>query len=465
MADTFSFEPTKIEWNENHINLLKDLLHSFEKNSIKYVILKNDDGLPFENHSKDVDIVIEPGKYKIAARVIRDVYKHHNIEYYKVHKFERLRCWYGFNTTIPFAIHIDLLEGFLHKGFELFPFEMIYQNAYKNSNGVYVLNSTFGNVILLLHSTICYHKIKEKYAHSIEKEYSKNKENIDGILKQLLGAKTANILISLLSDKKFTEIAKLGKYFSHQSKKRLLIKRPIFSICNLFDFLWEKISRVIFNCDKYNTFFTVHAPDGTGKTTFIKSLAQKLGYYYICAPEDLIRIYHFRPLFLPNLGAVGEKTGVMKQDTNFTNPHRAKPVGKFNSFIRMTYYWLDYILGMPLILRKNAQFNKITIFDRYIYDFLVDPRRSRINLPYWLRKWFTKLVKQPKIVFVLNAPCEVIYKRKQELTPDEISRQLVEFKKLTTLGKHCYCLDASQKPDEIANDAIKIILENFTKKL
>lgn len=465
MADTFNFEPTKVEWNENHISILQDLFHSFEKSSIKYVILKNDDGLPFENHSKDVDIIIEPGKYKIAAQIIKSIYQSHNVEYYKIHKFERLRCWYGFNTKIPFAIHIDLLEGFLHKGFELFPFEMIYQNAYKNSNGVYVLNSTFGNVILLLHSTICYHKIKEKYAYSIAKEYSKNKDNIDIILKQLLGAKTAHKLASLLSDEKFTEIAKLGKFFSHQSKKRIFIKRPIFSVYNVLDFLWEKISRVIFNCDKYNTFFTVHAPDGTGKTTFIKSLAQMLGYYYICAPEDLIRIYHFRPLFLPNLGAVGEKAKVMKQDKDFTNPHRAKPAGEISSFIRMTYYWLDYILGMPLILRKNAQFNKITIFDRYIYDFLVDPRRSRINLPYWLRKGFTKLVKQPKIVFVLDAPAEVIYKRKQELTPEEISRQLVAFRKLSSLGKRYYRLDASKKPEEIANDAIKIILEKFTKKL
>lgn len=465
MTDSFNFEPTKVEWNEKHIQILQDLLYSFDKKNIKYVILKNDDGLPFKNHSKDVDIVIEPGKYEIAARIIKDVYKHHSIEYYKVHKFERLRCWYGFNTKVPFAIHIDLLEGFLHKGFELFPFEIIYKNAYRNSNGVYVLNSTFGNVILLLHSTICYHKIKEKYAHSIEQEYSKNKDSFNEILLQLFEKKAADKLILLLSTNKFPEIEKLGKYFSHQSKKRIFIKRPFFTTYNVFDFVCEKVSRIIFNCNKYNSFFTVHAPDGTGKTTFIKSLAEKLGYYYICNPQDLTNIYHFRPLFFPNLGAVGEKAKVMKQDKDFTNPHRARPAGKFSSFIRMTYYWLDYVIGMPIILRKNAQFSRFTIFDRYIYDFLVDPRRSRINLPYWLRKCFTKLVKQPKIVFVLDAPADVIYKRKQELTPEEISRQLVEYRKLSSLGKRYYRLNASQKPEEIANDAIKIILDNFTKKL
>lgn len=465
MADLFNFEPTKVEWNENHIKILQNLLCSFEKNNIKYVILKNDAGLPFENHSKDVDIVIEPGKYRIAEQLIKAIYKQHDIEYYKVHKFERLRCWYGFNTKVPFAIHIDLLEGFLHKGFELFTFEMIYQNAYKNTNGVFVLNRMFGNVILLLHSTICYNKIKDKYARLIEKEYADNKVEMDNIFYQLFNKRAASKLIFLLSQSNFVEIEKLGKYFSHQSKKIIIVKRPFFTLYNVFDFLWEKVCRIILNCNKYNTFITVHAPDGTGKTTFIKSLAEKLGYYYVCDPGDLSKIYHFRPQILPNLGEVGEKTGVMKQDTNFSNPHRATPSGFIGSFIRMTYYWLDYVIGMPLILRKNAQFSRITIFDRYIYDFLVDPKRSRINLPYWLRKGLTKLVKQPQIVFVMDAPAEIIYKRKQELTLEEISRQLVEFRRLSSLGKRYYRLDASQIPEQIADDAFKIMLDNFAEKL
>ena len=75
------------------------------------------------------------------------------------------------------------------------------------------------------------------------------------------------------------------------------------------------------------------------------------------------------------------------------------------------------------------------------------------------------MVKQPKIVFVLDAPTEVIYKRKQELTPEEITRQLVEFRKLSSLGKRYFRLDASKSPEEIADDAIKVIVENYATKL
>ncbi|WP_295888293.1 hypothetical protein [uncultured Alistipes sp.] len=75
MADIFEFAPTKVEWNETHAAILRKLLDDFEEKKIRYVILKNDNGLPFQNKAKDVDIVIEPGKYSSAAEIITKVYK------------------------------------------------------------------------------------------------------------------------------------------------------------------------------------------------------------------------------------------------------------------------------------------------------------------------------------------------------------------------------------------------------
>ena len=120
---------------------------------------------------------------------------------------------------------------------------------------------------------------------------------------------------------------------------------------------------------------------------------------------------------------------------------------------------------MPLILRKEVQYGKYTIFDRYIYDFLIDPKRSRINLSRWVRLLFTHLVIQPQIVFVLLADTEVIYKRKQELTKEEISRQLVEFKELKALGKRVVFIDANQDIDTMVNQATEIIMSRFLNKI
>lgn len=459
------FSNAVVIWDGRHAKILQDFLLKLDAENVKYVILKNAKGLPFENNAKDIDIVIEPKKYKLTAQILENTYRNNGITHVKVHKFERLRCWYGINCETKLAIHIDLLEGFLHKGFELFPFEMLYENSDVNNNGVRVLNPFFESIVLLLHSTICYKSIKEKYAKLIDEAYQIYKSDYESVLAKIFGNRVSSEILELLDKKDYRRIASLGKHFSRVSKRRLLLKRPLFSIFNFLDFFWEKVCRIIFNFEKYNAFITCHAPDGTGKTTFIEHLGNELGFMFVCNAKDLISLHHFRPCILPNLGAVGEKAGVMKQDKNFTVPHRAKPAGKLSSLIRMTYYWLDYVIGMPIIMRKSAQFDHITIFDRYIYDFLVDPLRARISLPYWVRKMFAKMVKRPKIVFVLETDAETILSRKQELTKDEIERQLSEFRKLENLGINVHYLDASKKPDEMAMDAVKIVLDTFSNKL
>ena len=68
MNDEYHFVQAYVEWDERHYSLLNDLLLELTSNNIKYVILKNDEGLPFENHSKDVDIVIEPSTYDLESK-------------------------------------------------------------------------------------------------------------------------------------------------------------------------------------------------------------------------------------------------------------------------------------------------------------------------------------------------------------------------------------------------------------
>lgn len=55
MNNEFNFLEARVEWDERHASLLKDFLDGLAFHGIRYVILKNDDGLPYENHSKDVD--------------------------------------------------------------------------------------------------------------------------------------------------------------------------------------------------------------------------------------------------------------------------------------------------------------------------------------------------------------------------------------------------------------------------
>ncbi len=451
------------KWTNLHIEFTSTLFRELENEDIQYFILRNYEKLPEQNLGKDIDIVIKPKAYSQTEKILLKVMAMFDIHYYQITQFDRMRCWYIMDDKKHFGIHIDIIENEVYKGFEFFSFEKLYKNVEKY-NGFYVLNKTMDTIMLLVQNIVAYKCLKNKYRTTIANNYALFKNGIDKEILSFWGDKLGRKMIDSLNKSDFDSIIENAYKYEKGAMKRIFLKRPFYTIKGITRFLCGKIHRVILCPRKFWRFIAVEAPDGTGKTTFIDSLVTELRRYYV-SDEGRFCIHHFRPLILPNLGAVGEKAGVMKQDTDFTKPHRAKPAGKLSSFIRMTYYWVDYLIGMPYLLRKEVKAERYTIFDRYIFDFVVDPKRARISLPYWMRKMFARMVIQPQIVFVLNTEADVIYKRKQELELNEIKRQLDEFNKIESLCSNVVYIDAGQSVDEMTTQAIKIIFDKFLNKI
>ncbi len=453
----------QVRWTSRSSKIFSDLITGFKQKNIRYFILRNYEGLPDVNNSKDVDIIIEPGKYSESATLLQSVLAKHHVSNLHLVRYERVRCWYGIDLEQQFSIHIDLIEGYLSKGFEVFPFELLYENI-KEYNGFKVLNNPFDAILLLYYKVIGAKELRKKYIEKITLIYKTDKEKINEYILSTLNKKCSSIVIKALENGNYLEIIKNATLMSKTSKIKALWHRPMYTLVNIMNFLVGKFYRIIICPRKFQNFIAVEGADGTGKTTFIDGLQKAIAYYYV-TDESKCHIYHHRPSLFPNLGALGENAGIKEQDKNFTNPHRGTPKGFLSSFVRMIYYWLDYIIGVPILLRKDVQFDKFTIYDRYIYDFLVDPYRASIKLPYWLRKFFTKLVLQPRIVFVLLADAEIIYQRKQELTIEEINRQLIEFSKLAKSNKRFVVIDASQSPEKMVEQVMRIIIERFTQRI
>jgi len=231
-------------------------------------------------------------------------------------------------------------------------------------------------------------------------------------------------------------------------------------------FYFQKIDRIILRSGEHIKSFAVLAPDGGGKTTFLDELIKKLVFYFVeDAIDNKFHLYHFRPNLLPNLGEVGENIGIMVQNKNFSNPHRSKPANFISSLGRITYYWLDYLLGWQIFVRKDVQKDRFTIFDRYGYDLIVDPERTKLNLPFWIRKLFVHFMPHPKIIFYLDASPEIIFMRKKELTYNEIVRQVKLYREIAKSDKRFVTLNAERPVDLMVNDALKIIIDRFCEKL
>lgn len=453
-------------WDERHSKIFNNLISLLNKDNIKFFILRNYEGLPEYNSSKDIDIIVDPTKIDIAIDLLKKVYRQNNLKYFYYVKYEKGHNCKGINPKLNIAIHIDLMEGYLSRGSEIFDFNELYDNTnpYKNFK---VLNEFYNGLMLFIYKQFGYKKpkLKKEYCDIIYETYIKYPEFQNQLIK-LIGKELTKKIVSCIEKKDYIKMLSYTNQLTSKLNIYAFKNKPIETLFNKSKFYIEKINRVIINSNKYTKFISVMAPDGAGKTTMLENLLDKIAFYWVDdSVDNRCSLYHFRPTILPNLGAVGEKAKVMKQDTDYSNPHRAKPANKLSSLIRITYYTTDYILGYFMIIKKDVKVDKFTIFDRYSYDFLIDPLRSRINLPIWVRKLYVKLTPQPKIVFYLHADPDVIFKRKQELTLEEITRQNKIYLDLANSHDRFKILDANRHYDESVDEALEIILDTFCEKL
>lgn len=195
--------------------------------------------------------------------------------------------------------------------------------------------------------------------------------------------------------------------------------------------------------------------DGSGKSTIIQALYKELVALF---PEQQICYYHCRPfLFQPSKASHG-----LNMDAVCPNPHGNKPYSKVVSLIKLVYCTIDYILGYLLCMRRNVKQGKLVIFDRYYYDFYLDPRRYRLNLSHRWFRFFEPMIPKPDITFVLTGDAEPIWQRKQEISLEEVRRQIESLERHQTHFAHPASIDVTRTIPAVTGEVIHILLRTLS---
>ncbi|EKE6589309.1 AAA family ATPase [Escherichia coli] len=158
-------------------------------------------------------------------------------------------------------------------------------------------------------------------------------------------------------------------------------------------------------------------PDGCGKTTIAELIVKESSDYNLVKSKNfgiLPQIKYFKRQIYSLIG----KNYINKYEHaegEFHAGMKHAPNSIVKEVLLFFWYLMDYLLG-HFSKSKNS-----TVFTRYYYDYFY--QRQHFNLPSWLAKGFISLIPKPDYVFFLEQDAEDIYKRKPELSLDEIKRQ------------------------------------------
>jgi thymidylate kinase len=170
-------------------------------------------------------------------------------------------------------------------------------------------------------------------------------------------------------------------------------------------------------------------PDGCGKSTAIAATRTALVPAFAGASE-----FHRLPRTIHKGRSGGDGS----------RPHEKTPRGPLASIAKVLFWFADLTLGYWLTLRPKMVRCTLIIFDRYFHDVLVDRLRYRYGGPSSWVKLLSRISPQPDLWILLDAPAEVLWQRKPELSLEEGIRQRAAYRELISPNRNAIEIDATQ---------------------
>lgn len=362
-----------------------------------YAVLRNSEGLPLKNKSRDIDILIPRQQYEMVKKDLVGIISDSKFKLVSFFESERI-CTFVCGQVQETSVELVQFDFFFHTS--------AYGVILISSEGALHTRVFDGNVY---HVTKEYEFLdKYLYLKYLGQPYPKKYEGLEALMLE-------NPILNAILEKEFGihSYADLNDLSTKEFRKSVNTRnRKLFDkkhILNQLSFRYHYLKNAIFP-KGFSIGFT--GPDGSGKTTVIERLKEQLLMVY---PK--VSSFHFRPIIFGNLGDVAYSLGVKKDvDHHYDEPHRGGKTGIVSSLLRLMYYSMDYVVGYFKRIRRVLVRRELVIFDRYYTDIICDSRRSRIYLPpKFLYGWGRLFIPSLDYNILLTASTDTILARKREL--------------------------------------------------
>lgn len=430
-------------------NFFLNLYHE----DISYCILRGYENLP-DSMGNDIDIFIKDLS-NLKEKII-DIIKKLNWNYYVKHDED------GFMTIICFligdvnisVIQMDIWKSLNWRGITWCDSGKILSDLRK-INGFFVPAKGVEAAITSIKELMGGGIVKEKYYNLIQKYASEDYENFIKCLNPIFGINVSKKLCEYCINADFQSINRSARLL----KNILIFKNKLCYI--KFSFRRIKEKQKIF-LKKPGRLIAFVGPDGSGKTTIIKKLNDYLYPFF-----NSIRIFHIRYNILPELktgygfsSMKGKIVSDLNKKSNIkSSMHRRNIISIFASWFVVLYYTFEFMLG-NFIISKARRKNQLILFDRYYYDFFIQPTMR--DLIYPVRYILLTLVYKPDLIIHLNADPYVVYSRKQELDIEEINAQNNYILRLIKNIKNAHTINTTSKSTDIIGiEIFKLLIKKI----
>ena len=430
---------------------LRQLFAEFERKHLDYFVIGKYKSLPIDTGDSDIDVVlvnVDRQKFKeymlnIAAEetvILASHYTNTNAEFYRF-------------ITQEWGVQIDfLINGLYYRGIQYYPTSKLERHTIYH-NGIRVLEQQYGFYVDFFKEIIHNGCAKPKYSEALLQRITDNENEVREDVTACYSEETWTIIGQNLSVEKLNAVgaeirnAILGSFDS----KAFLLHKIKYSALRMGRLLQSRPGYVI----------VVEGTDGSGKSAIINAITPWLNESF----HNSVVYNHLRPHLLPDIAVLlGTRNAKEKVDV-VDNPHCGKSSGVLGSILRWNYYMLDYTIGyMIKVWSRIKTRSYVYLFDRYYYDYYIDPIRSLTNLPHRILRIGELFVPKPDIVLCLGGEPEKIYARKPETSLVEVTRQTEELRNFAAKRKNAVWIDTTKPIEESVADAKSAILKMMSTR-